>query len=232
MDEPFGAVDPLARDRLQDQFRRIQAELRKTVVFVTHDIDEAVRLGDRIAMLGPAGKLQQYTDPATLLAAPANEEVAAFVGADRGIRRMSVTSLSEADLDQPPTVAAGQVLDGAPDGTLMLDQAGAVSGVVRGGRVVPAPPAVALGTSLRDVFAALAGVDAGFVPVTADGRSVGVVTPDGVYRALRRSAHGVAQEAEQRAEQQADQGAAREAEHPAGQAAEPGAGRQVSAHQA
>src|SRR4051812_17688120 len=130
MDEPFGAVDPLARDRLQEQFRRIQGELHKTVVFVTHDIDEAVRLGDRIAVLGPAGKLQQYADPATLLAAPANENVAAFVGADRGIRQMSVTALSHSDLDEPPTARAGST-DGAPDGAVVLDADGGVAGVVR-----------------------------------------------------------------------------------------------------
>jgi len=190
MDEPFGAVDPLARDRLQDQFHRIQAELHKTVVFVTHDIDEAVRLGDRIALLGPAGRLQQYADP-TLLAAPANEQAATFVGADRGIRRLSVTPLTEADLDHPPTVPETPGALGAPEGALVLDAAGAVAGVVREGRVDQAPPAVALGSSLRDAFAALAGVDLGFVPVTAQGRCLGVVTPEGIYRALRRSARQV-----------------------------------------
>ena len=190
MDEPFGAVDPIARDRLQEQFRRIQAELHKTVVFVTHDIDEAVRLGDRIAVLGPAGKLQQYAPPATLLAAPANENVAAFVGADRGIRQMSVTPLTTADLVEPPTAHAGST-SGAPDGAVVLDGDGTVRGVVRDGRVVPAPPAVALGASLRQAFAALAGVDTGFVPVVEDGRYVGAATPEGIYHALRRSAQAV-----------------------------------------
>jgi osmoprotectant transport system ATP-binding protein len=190
MDEPFGAVDPIARDRLQEQFRRIQAELHKTVVFVTHDIDEAVRLGDRIAVLGPAGKLQQYAPPATLLAAPANDQVAAFVGADRGIRQMSVTALTRDDLDRPPTVPASSA-SGAPDGTVVLDESGGVGGVVREGHVVPGPPAVELGASLRQTFAALAGVDAGFVPVLDDGHYVGVATPEGVYRALRRSAQAV-----------------------------------------
>jgi osmoprotectant transport system ATP-binding protein len=187
MDEPFGAVDPIARDRLQEQFRRIQAELHKTVVFVTHDIDEAVRLGDRIAVLGPAGKLQQYGPPATLLAAPANENVAAFVGADRGIRQMSVTPLTREDLDEPPTVRAGSTR-AAPDGAVVLDGDGGVRGVVRDGRVVAAPPVVALGTSLRQVFAALAGVDSGLVPVVDGGRYIGAATPEGIYHALRRSA--------------------------------------------
>jgi osmoprotectant transport system ATP-binding protein len=190
MDEPFGAVDPIARDRLQEQFSRIQAELQKTVVFVTHDIDEAVRLGDRIAVLGPAGKLQQYAAPATLLAAPANESVAAFVGADRGIRQMSVTPLTSADLDEPPTVPVGSA-GGAPDGAVVLDSDGSVRGVVRDGRIVAAPPAVPLGASLRQTFAALAGVDSGFVPVVDGDRYVGAATPEGIYHALRRSTQAV-----------------------------------------
>jgi osmoprotectant transport system ATP-binding protein len=196
MDEPFGAVDPIARDRLQEQFSRIQAELHKTVVFVTHDIDEAVRLGDRIAVLGPAGKLQQYDDPSTLLAAPANEQVAAFVGTDRGIRRMSVTPVTPADLEQPPTVAA-HAEERAPDGAVVLGDRGEVTGIVRAGRVAAAPRPVALGASLRDAFAALAGVDSGLVPVVDDGRYVGAVTPDSIYRALRTSARDAAHEAAQ-----------------------------------
>jgi osmoprotectant transport system ATP-binding protein len=196
MDEPFGAVDPLARDRLQEQFRRIQAELRKTVVFVTHDIDEAVRLGSRVAVLGPAGVLQQYADPSTLLAAPANDSVAAFVGADRGIRRMSVTSLTAQDVSRAVTVEAGQGADAAGDGALVVDGEGHVQGAVRGGRVVPAPPVVRLGDSLRECFAALAGVDEAFVPVVDDRDTlVGVLTPADVHVALRRSAAAAAERA-------------------------------------
>jgi osmoprotectant transport system ATP-binding protein len=189
MDEPFGAVDPLARDRLQEQFRRIQADLGKTVVFVTHDIDEAVRLGSRIAVLGPAGVLQQYADPVTLLAAPANEQVAAFVGADRGIRRMTVTALTRADLSPASPLAAGQGTDGASDGALVVDADGRLSGAVRAGRVVPPPAAVPLGASLRDGFAALAGSDEPALPVVDEaGRLAGLLTPADVHAALRRSA--------------------------------------------
>jgi len=189
MDEPFGAVDPLARDRLQEQFVRIQAELHKTVVFVTHDIDEAVRLGSRIAVLGPAGVLQQYCDPATLLAAPANEQVAAFVGADRGIRRMSVTRVMPADLTPAATLTEGQGADGAPDGTLVVDADGRLTGTVRSGRVVTAPMTVPLGSSLRDGFAALAGSDEPALPVVDEaGRPAGLLTPADVHAALRRSA--------------------------------------------
>src|SRR5262245_50862283 len=93
MDEPFSAVDPIVRGRLQDEFLRLQSAVRKTIVFVTHDVDEAVRLGDRIAVLSEGGKLEQYATPARLLAHPANDFVAGFVGADRGIKRLAVTSI-------------------------------------------------------------------------------------------------------------------------------------------
>src|SRR4051794_5828230 len=90
MDEPFGAVDPIARERLQNEFLRLQARLRKTVVFVTHDIDEALKMGDKVAVMQVGGKLAQYASPAVLLAEPANEFVASFVGADRGLKRLSL----------------------------------------------------------------------------------------------------------------------------------------------
>ncbi len=189
MDEPFGAVDPLARDRLQEQFLRIQADLNTTVLFVTHDIDEAVRLGSRIAVLGPAGVLQQYAAPATLLAAPANEQVAAFVGADRGIRRMSVTPITRADLSPATTVPVGQGFDAAPDGALVVDADGRPAGVVRRGRVEQAPQPVRLGATLREGFAALAGLDEDRLPVVdGDGLLAGTLTSGDVHAALRRSA--------------------------------------------
>jgi osmoprotectant transport system ATP-binding protein len=101
MDEPFGAVDPIARDHLQSEFLRLQQEVRKTVLFVTHDIEEAVRLGDLIAVFSQGGKLEQYDTPAAILGTPANDFVADFVGADRGLKRMSVTPIDAGDLDQP-----------------------------------------------------------------------------------------------------------------------------------
>ncbi|WBB82501.1 ATP-binding cassette domain-containing protein [Micromonospora sp. WMMD882] len=98
MDEPFSAVDPIARGRLQEEFLRLQAEVRKTIVLVTHDLDEAVRLGDRIAVLSQGGRLEQYDTPARLLSEPASTFVQEFVGADRGIRRLVVTPVTRADL--------------------------------------------------------------------------------------------------------------------------------------
>ncbi|WP_052311836.1 MULTISPECIES: ABC transporter ATP-binding protein [unclassified Actinoplanes] len=95
MDEPFSAVDPIVRARLQEEFLRLQATVRKTIVLVTHDIDEAVRMGDRIAVLAEGGRLLQYAPPAELLSRPASAEVRDFVGADRGIRRLAVTPVRE-----------------------------------------------------------------------------------------------------------------------------------------
>ncbi|QNN54985.1 ABC transporter ATP-binding protein [Nocardioides mesophilus] len=99
MDEPFGAVDPLVRTRLQDEFLRLQRDLGKTVVMVTHDIDEAVRMGDMVAVFAAGGRLAQYAEPAHLLGAPADDFVADFVGASRGLRRLAVTPIDTADLE-------------------------------------------------------------------------------------------------------------------------------------
>jgi osmoprotectant transport system ATP-binding protein len=119
MDEPFSAVDPIVRTRLQDEFRRLQETVRKTVVLVTHDIDEAVRLGDRIAVLAEHGRLQQFAPPAELLAAPANDFVREFVGGDRGIKLLAVTPIPRdrlrpgTGLDKAPVVAADATLQEA-----------------------------------------------------------------------------------------------------------------------
>ena len=97
MDEPFGAVDPIARDRLQNDFLRLHAEVRKTVIFVTHDIDEAIKMGDRMAILRD-GELVQYGTPDEILATPANDFIADFVGADRGLKRLLLRKLAEIEL--------------------------------------------------------------------------------------------------------------------------------------
>jgi osmoprotectant transport system ATP-binding protein len=99
MDEPFGALDPLTRQRLQDEFLALQRTMRKTVVFVTHDVDEAVKLGDRIAVLREGGVLAQYASPDELLGAPADDFVARFVGADRGLKRLALRRVDEVELE-------------------------------------------------------------------------------------------------------------------------------------
>ena len=99
MDEPFGALDPITRDRLQLEFLRLHDEVQKTVIFVTHDIDEAIKLGDRIAIMREGGVLAQYDTPDHLLAHPADEFVARFVGADRGLKRLALRRLDEIELE-------------------------------------------------------------------------------------------------------------------------------------
>ncbi len=98
MDEPFGAIDPINRARLQDEFLTLQMQVRKTVVFVTHDIDEAIKMGDHIAILREGGRLAQYATPADILADPADEFVASFVGADRALKALNLTTLAEIEL--------------------------------------------------------------------------------------------------------------------------------------
>jgi osmoprotectant transport system ATP-binding protein len=98
MDEPFGAIDPIVRSRLQDEFLRLQREVRKTVVFVTHDIDEAIKVGDRIAILRSGGQLVQYDTPETILTRPADSFVADFVGPDRALKALALHTLAELEL--------------------------------------------------------------------------------------------------------------------------------------
>jgi len=111
MDEPFGAVDPINRERLQNEFLRLQAEVRKTILFVTHDIDEAIKMGDRIAVMREGGHLAQYATPAELLMAPGDPFVEDFVGADRALKRLSLMRVGDIDLWQAPLAFVGQASD-------------------------------------------------------------------------------------------------------------------------
>jgi osmoprotectant transport system ATP-binding protein len=115
MDEPFGATDPITREHLQNEFLRLQKELRKTIIFVTHDFDEAVRLGDRIAVLRERSVIAQFDTPARILAAPADDYVASFIGSGAAIRRMGLTTVAEAlkivGLDAVHPSAAGPAVE-------------------------------------------------------------------------------------------------------------------------
>ena len=99
MDEPFGAVDPITRERLQDEFLHIQDNIKKTIIFVTHDIDEAIKMGDKIAILKEGGILAQYDTPESILSAPDSEFVSSFVGSDRVLKRLSLTRVGDVDLE-------------------------------------------------------------------------------------------------------------------------------------
>jgi osmoprotectant transport system ATP-binding protein len=113
MDEPFGAVDPLVRSRLQRELLALQADLHKTIVFVTHDIDEAIHIGDRIAILDVGGVLAQYDTPARILAEPASDFVVDFLGQERGLKRLALIPVTDVDLARGPVVDAGATVDEA-----------------------------------------------------------------------------------------------------------------------
>ncbi|HEY7023331.1 MAG TPA: ABC transporter ATP-binding protein [Candidatus Limnocylindrales bacterium] len=112
MDEPFGAVDPIVRERLQNELLRLQEQLAKTIVFVTHDIDEAIKMGDLVAVMQVGGVLAQFGPPAEILGSPASDFVARFVGADRGLKRLSLTRVS--DLELLPVASDFQPQPGQP----------------------------------------------------------------------------------------------------------------------
>ena len=114
MDEPFGAVDPIVRERLQNEFLRLQEQLAKTILFVTHDIDEAIKMGDLVAVFQAGGVVAQYGPPSEILASPASEFVARFVGTDRGLKRLSLFRVGELDLSPVVTAARGQRRSGRP----------------------------------------------------------------------------------------------------------------------
>jgi osmoprotectant transport system ATP-binding protein len=203
MDEPFGAIDPITRDRLQAEFLRLQGEVGKTILFVTHDLDEAVRLGDRIAVLREGGVLEQYAAPAEILGRPASPFVAGFVGEDRGLKRLSVIPIDVAALEQPVTVSpddsladARAALGGRP--AAVLDAGGRLVGELHpadaGGeglvreRCRPAGAAVGRSASLKDVTSALLLSDAGWVAVVDGDQFLGVLTPESVHAAARKAA--------------------------------------------
>jgi len=137
MDEPFAAVDPIVRERLQDELLRLQKELAKTVIFVTHDIDEAIKMGDLIAVMEEGGRLAQFGTPDDILAHPASDFVARFVGQDRGLKRLSLVTVADLDLDpgfEPeaagpgrPTFAPATKLSDALSALLVADSRGGVA---------------------------------------------------------------------------------------------------------
>jgi osmoprotectant transport system ATP-binding protein len=120
MDEPFGALDPITRDRLQLELLRLHEAVRKTIIFVTHDIDEAIKLGDRIAIMREGGVLAQYDTPDHLLAHPVDDFVARFVGADRGLKRLALRQLDEIELE-PVEGALPPDAPRAPGSTTLRD---------------------------------------------------------------------------------------------------------------
>ncbi|MCX4817056.1 betaine/proline/choline family ABC transporter ATP-binding protein [Streptomyces sp. NBC_01239] len=204
MDEPFGAVDPVVREQLQDEFLRMQAAVRKTVLLVTHDIEEAVRLGDRIAVYGQ-GRIEQYDTPGAVLGTPATPYVAEFVGADRGLKRLSVTEIEPDDLEQPPVARVDEPAQRAAERlrvegarwAVVLDEQGELQGWVKADELTAGGTVGALahrmnawvpvGAPLKQAFGVMLQHDAGWVAVLDGARFLGVLTPAKLHEALRRS---------------------------------------------
>jgi osmoprotectant transport system ATP-binding protein len=174
MDEPFSAVDPVVREGLQDELLRLQSELGKTIVFVTHDIDEAVKLGDRVAVLRQGGRLAQFAPPAELLAKPADDFVAAFIGRDRGYRRLSFVGGDKLTIHPVETIQAEAAGPGGPrDGhwRLVIDQRGRPHAWLPPGssEAVPCGSLHRLGGSLRGALDAALSSPADLGVVVGDG---------------------------------------------------------------
>lgn len=207
MDEPFGAVDPVTRQRLQHQLLELQGTLHKTIVFVTHDIEEAATLADRIVVLSKGGVLEQSDTPAEILGRPASPFVADFVGADRGVRRLGVTAVEADDLFHPPTAAPGASMLDARSGAagaesrwaVVVDDRGRLEGWIdlapgTGGtvddHVVAFEVQIPLGSSLRAALGEMLQHDVRWVPVVEGDRYLGVLTPNALHAAMRRSVGG------------------------------------------
>jgi osmoprotectant transport system ATP-binding protein len=204
MDEPFGAIDPINRERLQNEFLRLQREIRKTVVFVTHDIDEAIKMGDRIAVLQKGGKLAQYAPPAELLMFPANPFVEDFVGADRALKRLALQRVRDVDLWKAPLVRVGEPVAEARTKLseaevpypLLVDEGGKPLGwlserALAGERVEAElrsnpKPILDLDAVLRDALAELLSEEAQYGPVVDHrGAVTGVLSIEILSHALR-----------------------------------------------
>jgi osmoprotectant transport system ATP-binding protein len=204
MDEPFGAIDRIARERLQNEFLRIQREVRKTVIFVTHDIDEAIKLGDRIAIMNQ-GRLEQYDTPAAILARPASDLVVDLLGPDRGLKRLSVTPIDISALERPPVVRADEPLseartrlDGRWDRLVVLDADGRPIGELdrkrtegqglAGDYAIPLDAKIRADRTLYDAFSEMLIHHASWVTVVDRDRDRfrGVLTPESFVAAIQR----------------------------------------------
>jgi osmoprotectant transport system ATP-binding protein len=205
MDEPFGAVDPITRQRLQDELLRIQEELGKTIVFVTHDFDEAVKLGDKIVVFDVGARVVQYDTPEAILAEPAEEYVADFVGAGATLKQLTLTRVGDVDLRTPQLARVGedaaQVVRRASAAgenyVVVVDRRGrpiSWPSVPELSRLVTVPdtvdeklPVVGLRSTLNDALDSMLAASQGGVVVTGRGGVAGVMVVETVMAAIQRS---------------------------------------------
>ena len=212
MDEPFGAVDPIVRDRLQNEFLRLQEELAKTILFVTHDIDEAIKIGDLVAVFQDGGKVAQFGTPAEILASPASEFVARFVGADRGLKRLALQRVGDLELIQPATARPGDDAAArprraheAPFGYLLLidDAARRPIGWIADEAIAtrraastqsyanPVSPSINKRTTLKDALSMMLDADVqAAIVVDRTGAVQGILTVETVIDMMRAGEHG------------------------------------------
>ena len=211
MDEPFGAVDPIVRERLQNEFLRLQEELAKTILFVTHDIDEAIKMGDLVAVLEVGGKLAQFGTPAEILARPASEFVARFVGTDRGLKRLSLSRVRDLEVQPVDRARPGddaaearrQTLASTFGFLLLVDDADQpigwiaeddipADGTLAAHMGVPMSPLLNQRATLKDALSLLldADVQAGIV-VDRHGKALGLITVEMIAAVMREGDHVV-----------------------------------------
>jgi osmoprotectant transport system ATP-binding protein len=209
MDEPFGAVDPIVRDRLQNEFLRLQETIAKTILFVTHDIDEAIKMGDLVAVFQTGGILAQFGTPLDILAAPASEFVARFVGQDRGLKRLSLLRVSDVPLQSAVTARPGdsaadarrRALDDPQRYLLLIDASNRPLGWVAHGDIPadgvltesmanPVSPTVNKRTTLKDALSMMldADVQTGIV-VDRNGAVQGLLAVDAIAEKMRAGEH-------------------------------------------
>jgi osmoprotectant transport system ATP-binding protein len=212
MDEPFGAVDPIVRERLQNELLRLQERLAKTILFVTHDIDEAIKMGDLVAVMQIGGHLAQFGSPDQILASPANDFVARFVGADRGLKRLALVRVGEVELVPARTVRQGSDASAArlaasadelpyvlvvderdhPVEWRQLDSLPS-SGPIETGEGMPAAPVLDRHTTLKDALSMLLATDVQAGIVVDDAGAVrGLVTADMITERARTPARSSA----------------------------------------
>lgn len=205
MDEPFGAVDPVVRARLQQELLALQARVHKTIVLVTHDLDEALTVADRVALLDRGGRLAQYAEPDELLRAPAEPFVTEFLGADRSLRRLALLTVGSVQLRRGPAAAVGATLTeardvvrreggdwlGVLDGERFLGWRSAAElagdGVLNGEDLEPPAALVDLDSTLRSAMDRIMTARTAVAVVVDDGRFLGMVTLEDIRRALAAS---------------------------------------------
>ncbi|HEV7809386.1 MAG TPA: ABC transporter ATP-binding protein [Candidatus Limnocylindrales bacterium] len=212
MDEPFGAVDPIVRDRLQNEFLRLQEQIAKTILFVTHDIDEAIKMGDLVAVFQTGGILAQFGPPLEMLAAPASAFVARFVGQDRGLKRLSLLTVADVPLNPAVTARVGdpaedarhRALDDPNRYILVVDEAKRplgwvahgdipTSGTITAEMANPVSPALNKRTTLKDALSMMldADVQTGIV-VDRAGAVQGLMTVAAIAAKMREGEHAPA----------------------------------------